>query len=592
MRMEQLKIPLPNKPFRFLIAMSKPHAPWMLGAFFAVTVAETISSSLPYFFKHIIDTATGSHIDFSQTEWWVFALIAVIAVMYIAWRAGGFVGMQWVTGVNSTAYANLFEYLSFHSPNYFSNRFAGSLTNKVSHASDGSERLADAVLWNYHPTIIRMAVSAALMFSASVLVGYVFVGLIAILIVMNVLLVQRRKPLVVKYASEHSVLRGKAVDIATNISAVWQFARRPFELGLLSRQIQKRRDADIAQWLHSEVGLAINNVLITVAVGYMFVFAFSSLKTGDITVGGFVMVMTLVFGMIGTLTFIGNMMNNFVRIYGEIEEGLTEILVPHDIVDETRAARLTVRHGDVVFDSVDFAYHDEVIFSGLHLTIPARQKIGIVGASGAGKTTLVSLLLRQHDIQQGSIRIDGHDIATVTQDSLRRSISIIPQESMLFHRTIRENIRYGNLKASDAEVEETAKRAQAHEFIRAAPEGYDTYVGERGIKLSGGQRQRIAVARALLKDAPILILDEATSSLDSESEMLIQKSLHTLVQNKTVLAIAHRLSTLREMDRIIVLDGGKIVQDGNHETLLQEKNGVYVRLWNHQAGGFITDEDE
>lgn len=589
--MNKSEFTLPNKPFRFLIYVSKSHAWWAFGAFVAVLVAEFISASLPYFFKRIIDTSTGVQVDFAQTEIWVFLLIGAIAVMYIAWRIGGFIGMQWVTGANATGYKRLFEYLSFHSPTYFSNRFAGSLTNKVSHASDGSERLADSILWNYHPTLIRMIVSAVFIFSASVLIGYIFVGLIIVLIAVNSVLVQKRKPLVIKYASEHSTLRGKSVDVTTNMGAVWQFARRPFELTLLSGQIKKRRDADIAQWRHSEIGLAINNTLITIAIGYMFVLAFTSLQSGSITIGEFVMIVTLVFGMIGTLTFIGNMMNGFVRIYGEIEEGLNEILVPHDITDDAKAKILSVSRGEIVFDAVSFSYQSEPIFSNLNVVIPAKQKIGIVGASGAGKTTLVSLLLRQHDVTDGQILIDGQDIAAVTQDSLRESIAIIPQEPLLFHRTIRENIRYGNLDATDEEVMRAARLAQAHEFIIAAPEGYDTYVGERGIKLSGGQRQRIAIARAILKDAPILVLDEATSSLDSESEVYIQKALQALVKDKTVLAIAHRLSTLREMDRIIVLDEGKIVQDGTHEELMKDENGVYARLWNHQAGGFLQDDE-
>jgi ABC-type multidrug transport system fused ATPase/permease subunit len=227
----------------------------------------------------------------------------------------------------------------------------------------------------------------------------------------------------------------------------------------------------------------------------------------------------------------------------------------------------------------------------MNLTIPSHQKVGLIGASGAGKTTFISLLLRQHNVSGGAIYIDGQNIAEALQDSLREAIAIIPQEPSLFHRTIKEKIRYGKLDATDEEVEQAAKLAQAHDFIIKTPQGYETYVGERGVKLSGGQRQRIAIARAILKNAPILILDEATSSLDSESEVYIQKALKELVKNKTVIAVAHRLSTLREMDRIIVLDEGKIVQDGSHNELLKDEKGVYARLWNHQAGGFLQETE-
>ena len=546
---------------------------------------------MPYFFKQIIDTATSASGDFSATRFWVIALIIAIAVMYILWRTSGFLGMQWVTGVNATAYGTLFEYLSLHSHTYFSNRFAGSLTNKVSHASDGSERLADATLWNYYTTVIGFVITGGLIFSANTSVGYVYTVLIVVLLAVNSFLVSRRRPLVVRYAEEHSALRGAAVDVATNMSAVWQFARRAFELDFLGRHVTRRRNADIRQWRHSEFGLAINNIIITAAVGFMFILMFKSLEAGESTLGEFVLVLTLIFGMLGTLTFVGNMMNGLVRVYGEIEEGLNEILIPHDLVDQEGASTLAVPRGEIVFDAVDFSYQDEPIFTNLSLTIPAKQKIGLIGSSGAGKTTFVSLLLRQHDISGGAIVIDNQNIAQVTQDSLHESIAIIPQEPLLFHRTIRENIRYGNLDATDEEVERAARLAQAHEFIMDAPNGYDTYVGERGIKLSGGQRQRVVIARAILKNAPILVLDEATSSLDSESEVYIQKALKELVKDKTVIAIAHRLSTLREMDRIIVLDDGKIVQDGTHEELLKDGKGVYARLWNHQAGGFLQDDE-
>jgi len=586
---------IPNKPFRFLIASSKPHILWALGAFAAVSIAEVIGASLPYFLKQIINTATvalsTATPDFTQTEFWVYALIVSISVMYIAWRTAGFVGMRWVTGANATAYKTLFEYLSLHSQSYFSDRFAGSLTNKISHASDGSERLADATVWNYYPTLIGFIVTGVLIFSASTMVGAVYVTLLATLFVVNIFLVRWRRPFVVEQANQSSKLRGKAVDIASNISAMWQFARRSFELDLISEQVDKHRGADIAQWKRSEIGLLVNNIIISIAVACMFFFMLLSLKSGQTTLGDFVMVVTLLFGMLGTLTFIGSMMNGLVRVYGEIEEGLNEILIPHDLVDTHEARELEVSDGVITFDAVNFDYQGNPVFSDLNLTISSHQKIGLIGASGAGKTTFVSLLLRQHDVVGGTISVDGQDIAQVTQDSLRQAIAIIPQEPTLFHRTIMDNIRYGKLDATDEEVVCAAKLAQAHEFIMEAPQGYETFVGERGIKLSGGQRQRIIIARALLKNAPILILDEATSSLDSESEIYIQKALKELIKNKTVIAIAHRLSTLREMDRIIVLDNGEIAQDGTHDELLKDEGGTYARLWNHQAGGFITDSE-
>jgi ABC-type multidrug transport system fused ATPase/permease subunit len=263
-------------------------------------------------------------------------------------------------------------------------------------------------------------------------------------------------------------------------------------------------------------------------------------------------------------------------------------LADHEIKDVNDASELKVESGIIEWKNVSFEYGEKRVFDAFDLVIPSGQRVGLVGPSGAGKSTFVSLLLRQHDLSSGTVLIDGQNIAEVTQESLRENIAVVPQEPMLFHRSIRENIAYGKVGATDEEIMTVARLANAHDFIKDLSEGYDTLVGERGVKLSGGQKQRVAIARAMLKDAPVLLLDEATSALDSESEVAIQKALHKLMEGKTVIAIAHRLSTLREMDRIIVLENGKIVEDGSHAALL-EYDGVYSRLWKHQAGGFLQE---
>ena len=277
------------------------------------------------------------------------------------------------------------------------------------------------------------------------------------------------------------------------------------------------------------------------------------------------------------------------KYFGEAREGLEEILSEHLIVDNPKAIDFVFPKGAITIDSIDFNYENTKVFNNFSVTIPAGQKIGFIGRSGAGKTTLVSLLLRHFDVQKGEIRIDGTSITDVKLESLRRAIAFVPQDTSLFHRTILENIKYSNPDATNEDVYHAAKLAQADSFIKNLPEGYETTVGERGVKLSGGQRQRIAIARAFVKNSPILILDEATSSLDSESESAIQDSLESLMKDKTVIAIAHRLSTLKKMDRIVIIKDGKIVEDGVPEDLLKIPNGIFRNMWDHQVKGFIID---
>ena len=281
----------------------------------------------------------------------------------------------------------------------------------------------------------------------------------------------------------------------------------------------------------------------------------------------------------------------FFEYLGNISDGVAVFVQPHEIIDKTDAPVLKVNRGEIEFNDVCFTYHEGLqVFEHLNVTIEPKQQVGLVGFSGSGKSTFVNIMLRLFEPQSGEINIDGQNILNVTQDSLRENVSIIPQDPQLFHRSLMENIRYGRLDATDDEVIEAAKKAHAHEFILQAEKQYDSLVGERGVKLSGGQRQRIAIARAILKDSPILILDEATSSLDSVTEKKIQLALENLMKDRTVVVVAHRLSTISHMDRILVFDQGKIIEDGSHQQLLQ-RDGHYAHLWNMQAGGFLPEKD-
>ena len=421
-----------------------------------------------------------------------------------------------------------------------------------------------------------------------VFAALVFVGLAVVLFFVNKFM----SPLKQKYSYEHaeasSRMHASIIDVISNVSATRQYARSGLEREKIAEMTTQYYKTAMRSWGRTEYMLFVNGFILFVFGSVMFYILVERWSMGDVTTGEFVLVASLIAQMSGTLIFIGRAFNSTARTIGEIKEGFDELLIPFEITDIKDASELYLSRSEIAWRNVTFKYENNTVFQDFNLTITPGQRVGLVGSSGAGKTTFVSLLLRQHELTGGAIMIDGQNIAEVTQDSLRKAIAVVPQEPALFHRTIRENIAYGKPNATDEEIIEVAKKAQAHDFIKSLPEGYNTLVGERGVKLSGGQKQRVAIARAILKDAPILVLDEATSALDSESEVEIQKSLHILMAGKTVIAIAHRLSTLREMDRIIVLEAGKIIEDGTHETL-KDFGGTYQRLWDHQAGGFLVE---
>jgi ABC-type multidrug transport system fused ATPase/permease subunit len=395
-----------------------------------------------------------------------------------------------------------------------------------------------------------------------------------------------------KASIERSIVRGRFVDILSNILTVKLFARRQYEDGYFMGSLKKTADA----YVRADLKLWQLWVVLEVWTVTFWIFTFSltlwGWQQGFVTTAEAAMILPLTIQVTNTSWWMSEIFTSFFQRLGEIQEGMDAIVKAHDVTDDSGASPLQVKQARIDFDGVQFAYEDKPLFQGLDLSIASGEKIGLVGASGAGKSSLVQILLRLYDIQRGAIKIDGQDIAAVTQDSLRANIAVIPQMSDMLHRTIRENILYGRLDATEEEVIDAAKRAHAYDFIQELVDqhgnkGLDALVGERGVKLSGGQRQRIAIARAILKDAPILILDEATSALDSESERSIQESLQDLMRGKTVIAIAHRLSTIAHMDRLIVMENGAIIEQGTHEELSNTEGGRFAKLWKMQSGGFL-----
>jgi len=377
-------------------------------------------------------------------------------------------------------------------------------------------------------------------------------------------------------------------DTITNFSAIKLFNGNQREKDGFAALIEDVRKKTQFAWNTEELFNGTSSLLMVILEFGLLIFAVRLWLKGQFTPGDFVLVQAYVILIIDQSWQFGRMVRTFYRSFSDAEEMTTLLLTAPDIVDHPGARDLIVASGRIEYRNVVFSYHEtRKVLDNLNLTIRAGEKVALIGPSGAGKTTVIKLLLRNFDLTAGHILIDGQDIAAVTQESLWQAISMVPQDPVLFHRTLKENIRYGRPEASDADIIKASKMAHCHEFISNLPDGYETFVGERGIKLSGGERQRVAIARAILRNAPILVLDEATSSLDSESESLIQDALEKLMQDKTVIVIAHRLSTIRKMDRIIFVDEGRIMEEGTHEELEKKQDGLYRHLWEMQAGGFM-----
>ncbi len=522
---------------------------------------------------------------------WFWALTLVVLGLFTTglWRVSGFSGQKWMTAATARVYDTLFQYLTGHSTNYFQNRFAGAITNKISNAAQGVIGLLQITTWQFFPLLLGLVGDTYLLYHVHPHLAWILLGWLIVFFAVDLGLVVKLRKLAYAHAEASSKLKGKLVDSASNIDTVHHQAEELYEHRYVGDFIHKEKNAHRKSWFLFEWILIANGILLSLLSLGLFSLCIFYFEQGVITVGALAMIVSIVFNLDRNLFFLGEQLSRAMQLYGQIDEGLEELLQPHEITVPSGADALALKKGRVVLDRVNFSYGNAPVFTDLSIDIPGGQRVGLVGPSGAGKSTLVNLLLRQYDIQSGSISIDGQNISEVTLSSLRKQIALVPQSTTLFHRTIAENIRYGRLDANEQELMHAAHMAQADEFIKLLPEGYETYVGERGVKLSGGQRQRISIARALLKDSPILILDEATSALDSESEEAIQHALEKLMEGRTVIAIAHRLSTLRQMDRILVMQEGRLIEDGHHNELL-EQDGLYARLWNSQVGGFLSEE--
>lgn len=560
----------------------------------ASVVWATCDAIFPYFLKRIVNILTDYQGEMSgifsavQTPLLLLILFFVLAEIFI--RAQGFMQIYTFPRFRADIREALFSYVKLHSHEYFSSHFAGNIAKKISDLPASAEAIMEMLTFQF----ITAAVGAVLVFFFMWEVQPIFAVILfvwlSIHLTISGLFVKFGNKLWKVHSDTVSNLSGKIVDVFTNMQNVRLFARRQYELDYLKNcqkdEIQKSRRAIF--WTEvMRLGLGINGLFLIFAMLFTLLYGRAH---GWVTLGDFTQVGMQSFWLLGWAWHISFQMMMLAKELGIAGAALSLVTQQHSVVDPGNAKVLTVVKGEIVFEHVYFEYQkNRPVFDGLNIRIAPGEKVGLVGFSGSGKSSFVNLILRFYDIQSGRILIDDQEIAGVTQDSLRSQIAMIPQDPVLFHRTLMENIQYGRLSATPEEVIEASKLAHCHEFITQLDEEYEALVGERGIKLSGGQRQRIAIARAILKNAPILILDEATSSLDSVTEKLIHESLTHLMKDKTTIVVAHRLSTLSDMDRILVFDQGRVVEEGSKEYLLAQ-NGHFATLWNMQMNGFLPEE--
>ena len=483
-----------------------------------------------------------------------------------------------------------FDALSNQSMTFHSNRFGGTLVSQTSKFMAAYNQLVEALVHPFLPVFGSVVFVCVLLGPRVPLYVVILMALFAVYGTVSYIMYKRILHLNEKAAKAQNDLSGELSDAVTNILTVKTYGREDYERSLFDAANREVVLRDSKRMRSSLVRGVITAGIAVVIMSVVAVFISGGNAWFGITPGTLVMMFTYTYTMTLQFNFINSGLQRFNRAFGDAS-GMTQVLdEPRLVADAPDAKPLVVREGAIDFQDIGFSYEDggvrTKVFEGLDLHIPAGQRVGLVGMSGAGKTTLTKLLLRLSDIQEGRILVDGQDVSACTQQSLRRSIAYVPQEALLFHRSIAENIAYGRPDATMDEIREAARRANALEFIERLPQGFDTITGERGIKLSGGQRQRVAIARALLADCPILVLDEATSALDSESEHLVQAAFATLMRGRTCIVVAHRLSTVASLDRIVVLADGKVIEDGPHDELIAA-GGEYAHLWSRQTGAYL-----
>lgn len=554
----------------------------------AVLVAVACSVSTQYGVKLLVDALSAGP-NVGNAPWIAFTvLVSLIAIDNFSWRIASWTASYTFVQVTGDLRRDLFRHLTRHSHSFFSDRLPGVLTSRVTATSNAVFTMENLFIWNVLPPCLATLGSIAYLATVSWTMAATLIAIAGIVVVVMFKFAAAGKPLHHDFARKAANVDGEMIDVVGNMALVKAFcgiAREHFRFDkTVDRELHARRRS--LRYLEKlRLGHALVVVILTLG---LLAWAIRLWQTGAASAGDVVLVCTLGISVLSATRDLAVALVDVTQHMARLSEALSTILVPHQLSDQPEAPALIAKGSRVTFRNIHFAYpQGRKIFDGLTLDIEPGQRIGLIGSSGGGKSTLVTLLQRFYDVESGQILIDGQDIAQVTQDSLRSAIATVPQDTALFNRSLLENIRYGRPDAADQEVEQAAIDARCTDFIRDLPNGLATIVGDRGLKLSGGQRQRISIARAFLKNAPILLLDEATSALDNESEEAIRGALARLMEGRTVVAIAHRLSTLRSFDRIIVMNNGQLIEDGAPEVLLA-RDGHYRKMMDREVGRLAT----
>lgn len=561
---------------------------------FAAGAAELVQNVIaPLYYKKFVNQiaqAGERSFDVLSAVLWTMGMIVGMRLLASLLTALKYrLNISFQLGIMSRLRVAAYEKVLNQSYQFFSDSFTGSLVHRINDLANAFEVFADSIMTDIWTLLFTTIGALIVIFSRDAWIGVVVLIWVVLIIVGNYAFAMWRLKYDLERAEKRSISGGVLADGITNALNIKACATTPQEVARFERSDQDFRRIQRYTWETNRQADLFRSISILILEAIVLGLAAWKWSLGSLTVGDVVLFQAYILALQGKISNIGRVIRMIFTSIADAKEGV-EILNQQPSVRDHRTAKpLAAKRGAVEFQDVAFNYHQtRTILDHFSLKISPREKIALVGSSGAGKSTVIKLLFRFYDVDDGTISIDGQDISKVTQDSLRNAVALVPQEPILFHRSLRENIGYGKDGATEREIIDAAKKAHCHEFISDLPQGYDTLVGERGVKLSGGERQRVAIARAILKNAPILVLDEATSSLDSESESLIQDALKKLMKNKTVIVIAHRLSTIMQMDRIIVMDQGRVVDQGTHDELLQ-RVGIYQKLWNIQAGGFVGE---